>query len=89
MKTAQDIIAAYLAAFNRADWPGMVALLAGLGWLEPWHLMLQGLLAGLAWSGAGLMRFPSLLLDQGSFPKGLGAAAIELAIGMLLLSGAV
>ena len=28
MKTAQDIIAAYLAAFNRGDWPGMLALLA-------------------------------------------------------------
>jgi len=27
MKTAQDIIAAYLAAFNRGDWPGMLALL--------------------------------------------------------------
>ncbi|UPY36457.1 MFS transporter [Sediminicoccus sp. KRV36] len=30
---------------------GSVALLAALGWLEPWHLMLQGLLAGLAWAG--------------------------------------
>ena len=47
------------------------------------------LLAGLAWCGAGLMRFPSLLLDKGSFPKGLGGAAIELVIGMLLLSGAI
>ena len=28
MKTAQDIIAAYLAAFNRGDWSGMLALLA-------------------------------------------------------------
>ncbi len=28
MKTAQDIIAAYLAAFNRGDWPGTLALLA-------------------------------------------------------------
>ena len=28
MKTAQDIISAYLAAFNRGDWPGMLALLA-------------------------------------------------------------
>ena len=28
MKTAQDIIAAYLSAFNRGDWPGMLALLA-------------------------------------------------------------
>jgi steroid delta-isomerase-like uncharacterized protein len=28
MKTAQDIIGAYLAAFNRGDWPGMLALLA-------------------------------------------------------------
>ena len=47
------------------------------------------LLAGVAWCGAGLMRVPSLLLDKGSFPKGLGGAAIELAIGMLLLSGAI
>ncbi|NBQ75263.1 MAG: isopropylmalate/homocitrate/citramalate synthase, partial [Acetobacteraceae bacterium] len=28
MTTAQDIIAAHLAAFNRGDWPGMLALLA-------------------------------------------------------------
>ena len=28
MTTAQEIIAAYLAAFNRGDWPGMLALLA-------------------------------------------------------------
>ena len=28
MTTAQDIIAAYLAAFNRGDWTGMLALLA-------------------------------------------------------------
>ncbi|MCA3388824.1 MAG: nuclear transport factor 2 family protein [Roseomonas sp.] len=28
MKTTQDIISAYLAAFNRGDWPGMLALLA-------------------------------------------------------------
>ena len=28
MNTAQDIIGAYLAAFNRGDWPGMLALLA-------------------------------------------------------------
>ena len=28
MINAQEIIAAYLAAFNRADWPGMLALLA-------------------------------------------------------------
>ena len=28
MNTAQDIIVAYLAAFNRGDWPGMLALLA-------------------------------------------------------------
>jgi steroid delta-isomerase-like uncharacterized protein len=28
MNTTQDIIAAYLAAFNRGDWPGMLALLA-------------------------------------------------------------
>lgn len=28
MKTAQDIVGAYLAAFNRGDWPGMLALLA-------------------------------------------------------------
>ena len=28
MTTTQDIIGAYLAAFNRGDWPGMLALLA-------------------------------------------------------------
>ncbi|MCX7369008.1 MAG: nuclear transport factor 2 family protein [Alphaproteobacteria bacterium] len=28
MNTAHDIVAAYLAAFNRGDWPGMLALLA-------------------------------------------------------------
>jgi len=28
MNTAQDIIVAYLAAFNRGDWTGMLALLA-------------------------------------------------------------
>ncbi len=28
MQTAHDIIGAYLAAFNRGDWPGMLALLA-------------------------------------------------------------
>jgi steroid delta-isomerase-like uncharacterized protein len=28
MTNAQDIIVAYLAAFNRGDWPGMLALLA-------------------------------------------------------------
>jgi steroid delta-isomerase-like uncharacterized protein len=28
MNTAQDIIGAYLAAFNRGDWPGMLVLLA-------------------------------------------------------------
>ena len=28
MNTTQDIISAYLAAFNRGDWPGMLALLA-------------------------------------------------------------
>ena len=28
MTTTQDIIAAYLAAFNRGDWPGMLTLLA-------------------------------------------------------------
>ena len=28
MNTAQDIISAYLSAFNRGDWPGMLALLA-------------------------------------------------------------
>ena len=28
MKTAQDIIAAYLASFNGGDWPGMLVLLA-------------------------------------------------------------
>jgi MFS family permease len=30
---------------------GAIALLAMLGWLAPWHLMVQGLLAGLAWAG--------------------------------------
>ncbi|WP_206020769.1 MFS transporter [Roseococcus sp. SYP-B2431] len=30
---------------------GAVAILAALGWLAPWHLMGQGLLAGLAWAG--------------------------------------
>jgi MFS family permease len=30
---------------------GTVALLAALGWLAPWHLMGQGLVAGLAWAG--------------------------------------
>lgn len=30
---------------------GLVALLAFLGWIAPWHLMAQGLLAGLAWAG--------------------------------------
>ena len=30
---------------------GCIALLAILGWLAPWHLMLQGLLAGLSWAG--------------------------------------
>ena len=46
------------------------------------------LVAGASWTGAGLMRFPSLLLDRGSFPKGLGGAALELGIGLLLLCGA-
>ena len=31
MNTTQDIISAYLAAFNRGDWPGMLALLADDG----------------------------------------------------------
>lgn len=30
---------------------GVVALLTCLGWLAPWHLMMQGLVAGLAWAG--------------------------------------
>lgn len=46
------------------------------------------LIAGASWLGAGLLRFPSLLLDKGSFPKALGGAALELTIGILLLSGA-
>ena len=46
------------------------------------------LVAGASWTGAGLMRFPSLLLDRGSFPKGLGGAALELGLGLLLLCGA-
>lgn len=29
----------------------LVALLAALGWIAPWHLMAQGLLAGLGWAG--------------------------------------
>ena len=45
------------------------------------------LVAGAAWVGAGLVRFPSLLLDKGSFPKALAGAAIELTIGSLLLTG--
>jgi hypothetical protein len=47
------------------------------------------LIAGASWIGAGLLRFPSLVLDKGSFPKALGGAAIELTIGLLLLTGAV
>ena len=46
------------------------------------------LIAGASWLGAGLLRFPSLVLDKGSFPKALGGAALELTIGILLLSGA-
>jgi hypothetical protein len=46
------------------------------------------LAAGVSWVGAGLMRFPSIFLDKGSFPKVLGGAALELAIGLLLLTGA-
>jgi hypothetical protein len=46
------------------------------------------LTAGASWLGAGLLRFPSLVLDKGSFPKALGGAALELTIGILLLSGA-
>jgi len=30
---------------------GLIAVLAALGWIAPWHLMVQGLLAGLAWAG--------------------------------------
>lgn len=46
------------------------------------------LVAGASWAGAGLLRFPSLLLDSGSFPKALGGAMIELTVGLLLLTGA-
>jgi hypothetical protein len=46
------------------------------------------LVAGIAWVGAALMRLPSLLLDEGSYPKALGGFALELAVGLLLLSGA-
>lgn len=47
------------------------------------------LVAGASWLGAGLLRFPALFLDKGSFPKGLAGALLELTIGLLLLSGAV
>ena len=30
---------------------GTVAVLAAMGWLAPWHLMAQGLIAGLSWAG--------------------------------------
>jgi len=46
------------------------------------------LIAGASWLGAGLLRFPSLVVDKGSFPKALGGAAIELTMGVLLLTGA-
>ncbi len=46
------------------------------------------LIAGASWVGAGFLRFPSLILDKGSFPKALGGAAVELTIGLLLLAGA-
>jgi hypothetical protein len=44
--------------------------------------------AGIAWLGAASMRLPSLLLDEGAFPKAIGGAAIEGLIGALLLTGA-
>jgi hypothetical protein len=44
--------------------------------------------AGAAWVGAAALRIPSLFIDKGSFPKALGGAAIELGIGLLLLTGA-
>jgi hypothetical protein len=47
------------------------------------------LVAGIAWVGAALMRLPSLLLDKGSYPKALGGFALELTVGLLLLSGAL
>lgn len=46
------------------------------------------LIAGASWLGAGLLRFPSLVLDKGSYPRALGGAALELTIGALLLTGA-
>ncbi len=46
------------------------------------------LVAGIAWVGAALMRLPSLVLDKGSYPKALGGFALELTVGLLLLSGA-
>lgn len=47
------------------------------------------LVAGIAWVGAALMRLPSLVLDKGSYPKALGGFALELTVGLLLLSGAL
>ena len=35
------------------------------------------------------MRLPSLVLDKGSYPKALGGFALELTVGLLLLSGAL
>ena len=46
------------------------------------------LIAGASWFGAGLLRFPALVLDKGSFPKALRGAALELTIGIFLVSGA-
>ena len=63
-----------------------------LGLLGGACLVLQSpvawLVAGVAWVGAALMRLPSLLLDTGRYPKALGGFALELAVGLLLLSGA-
>lgn len=44
--------------------------------------------AGSAWAGAALLRLPSLFLDNGSFPKSIGGAVVELSIALLLLTGA-
>lgn len=70
----------------RATYGGLfVAMGLSCLWFQSPHAYL---VAGASWMGAGLIRFPSLLLDKGSFPKALGGAALELTIGFLLLTGA-
>ena len=44
--------------------------------------------AGAAWTGASILRLPSLLLDKNCYPKALAGALIELGVGLMLLSGA-